>query len=224
MLLRTALANIHRDPHWWRKVLIGGALTATFVGYPWVAGYEIESLENTRKGFATPLPRWSDWANRYVIGLLAVLIDILFFVLPVFALGLLFLCGGGILAIARVGWASLLAPATLTLVLFYELAIFATGVAPIGRLIYAEDGHVEDALSRRPLREGLRPGARALYRRARLQSLPVYLPALVLIGASWLVGWPYALLLIWLALSALCYAHLVVVQLYVAADREARWV
>jgi hypothetical protein len=224
MSLRTALANVHRDPHWWRKVLIGGALTATFVGYPWVAGYEMESLENTRKGFATPLPRWSDWANRYVIGLLAALIDILFFVLPVFALGLLFLCGGGALAIAGVGRASLLAPATLALVLLYELAIFASGVAPIGRLIYAEDGRIEDALSRRPLREGTRPGARALYRRARLQSLPAYLPALLLIGASWLAGWPYALLLIWLALSALCYAHLVVVQLYVAADRDARWV
>ncbi|HEU5101169.1 MAG TPA: DUF4013 domain-containing protein [Roseiflexaceae bacterium] len=224
MNLRTALTNIHRDPHWWRKVLIGGALTATLVGYPWVAGYEVESLENTRKGFATPLPRWSDWANRYVIGLLAALIDILFFVLPVFGLGLLFLCGGGALVIAGVGWAALLAPATLVLLLLYELVVFATGVAPIGRLIYAEDGRIEDALSRRPLREALRPGARALYWRARLQSLPAYLPALLLIGASWLVGWPYALLPLWLALSALCYAHLVVVQLYVAADREARWI
>jgi hypothetical protein len=224
MFLRTALANVHRDPLWWRKVLIGGALTTTFVGYPWVAGYEMESLENTRKGFATPLPRWTDWANRYVIGLLAALIDILFFVLPVFAFGLLFLCGGGILAIAGAGWATPLALATPTLALLYDLAAFASGVAPIGRMIYAEDGRIEDALSRRPLREAIRPGARVLYRRARLQSLPAYLPALVLIGASWLAGWPYALLLIWLAFSALCYAHLVVVQLYVAADREARWV
>jgi hypothetical protein len=223
MLLRTALANVHRDPNWWRKVLIGGALTATFVGYPWVAGFEMESLENTRKGFATPLPRWSDWANRYVIGLLAAMIDILFFVLPVFALGLLFLCGGGLLAISGVGWATLLAPAAFALVLLYGLATFASGVAPIGRLIYAEDGRIEDALSRRPLREAIRPGARALYRRARLQSLPAYMPALLLIGASWLVGWPYVLLLVWLALSALCYAHLVVVQLYIDAEREARW-
>jgi len=223
MGLRTALANIHRDPHWWRKALIGGLLTATLIGYPWVAGYEMESLENTRKGFATPLPRWSDWANRYVIGLLAVLIDILFFVLPVFAFGLLFLCGGGILAIAGVGWASLLAPAGLAVVLVYELATFALGVAPIGRLIYAEDGRIEDALSRRPLREARRPGARALYRRARLQSLPAYLPALLLIGTSWLAAWPFAVLPLWLALSALCYAHLVVLPLYIAADREARW-
>jgi hypothetical protein len=223
MGISSALATIHRDPHWWRKALIGGLLTATLIGYPWVAGYEMESLENTRKGFATPLPRWSDWGNRYVIGLLAVLIDLLFFVLPVFAFGLLFLCSGGLLAIAGVGWAIVLAPAGLAVVLLYELATFASGVAPIGRLIYAEAGQIEDALSRRPLSEAVRPGARALYRRARLQSLPAYLPALLLIGAGWLAGWPYAVLPFWLALSALCYAHLVVGQLYVAADREARW-
>src|SRR5215213_9037866 len=129
MKLRRALASIHRDPDWWRTVLIGGALMATVVGYPWAAGFEIESLENTRKGFPTPLPHWSDWANRYVIGLLAVLIDIMFFVLPVFGFGLLFLCIGGILAITRVGWASWLAPAGMAALLLYQLAMFAIGVA-----------------------------------------------------------------------------------------------
>ena len=71
MTLRSALATIHRDPHWWRKMLIGGALMATVVGYPWVAGLEIESLENTRKGFPTPLPRWREWVTRYIAGLFA---------------------------------------------------------------------------------------------------------------------------------------------------------
>jgi hypothetical protein len=223
MNLRSALANIHRDPHWWRTVLIGGALMATVVGYPWVAGIEIESLENTRKGFATPLPRWNDWANRYVIGLLAVLIDIMFFVLPVFGFGLLFLCGGGILAISGIEWTTWVLPAGLVTLLLYQLAMLALGVAPVGRLIYAEAGNIEDALSTRPLREVRRPAARAIYWRARLHSLPAYLPALLLFAASWLATWPLALLLLWLGLSALCYAHLVVVQLYVVADREARW-
>ena len=223
MTLRSALSTIHRDPHWWRTVLIGGALMATVVGYPWVAGLEIESLENTRKGFATPLPRWGDWANRYVIGLLAILIDIMFFVLPVFGFGLLFLCGGGILAIIGVGWTIWLVPAGLAALLLYQLAMFAIGVAPVGRLIYAEAGNIEDALSARPLREAPRPAARAIYRHARLQSLPAYLPALLLFALSWLAAWPLALLLIWLGLSALCYAHLAVVQLYVVAEREAHW-
>jgi hypothetical protein len=221
MNLRTALTNIHRDPLWWRKILIGGALMGTVIGYPWAAGLEMESLENTRKGFATPLPAWSDWSNRYIIGLFAVLIDILYFGLPVFGIGLVFLCGGGLLAIAGVGWALWLAPAGLAVLVLYELLIFASGAAPVGRLIYAESGHLEDTLSIRALREARRPGARSVYVRARLQSLPAYLPALVLVSALWLVGWPAGLALAWLALSALFYAHLVVVQLYVAAEREA---
>ena len=223
MTLRSALSNIHRDPHWWRTVLIGGALMATVVGYPWVAGFEIQSLENTRKGFATPLPHWHDWANRYVIGLLAVLIDIMFFVLPVFGVGLLFLCGSGILAISGIAGASWLVPAGLAALLLYPLVVFALSISPVGRLIYAEAGNIEEALSARPLREARRPAARAIYRQARLQSLPAYLPALLLFAASWLTGWPLALLLLWLALSALCYAHLAVVQLYAAAAAEAHW-
>ncbi|MEO7912053.1 MAG: DUF4013 domain-containing protein [Roseiflexaceae bacterium] len=223
MTLRSAFSTIHRDPHWWRTVLIGGALMATIVGYPWVAGLEIQSLENTRKGFATPLPHWHDWANRYVIGLLAVLIDVMFFILPVFGFGLLFLCGAGILAISGIGGTSWLVPACLAALLLYLLVMFALGIAPVGRLIYAEAGNIEEALSMRPLRELRRPAARAIYRHARLQSLPAYLPALLLLAASWLVAWPLALLLLWLALSALCYAHLVVVQLYAAAAAEAHW-
>jgi len=222
MKLRSALSIIHRDPHWWRTVLIGGALMATVVGYPWVAGLEIQSLDNTRKGFATPLPRWHDWANRYVIGLLAVLIDIMFFVLPVFGFGVLFLCGWGILAISGIEGMRWLVPVGLMVLLLYPLVVFALGIAPVGRLIYAEAGNIEDALSARPLREVRQPAARAIYRQARLQSLPAYLPALLLFAASRLAAWPLALLLLWLALSALCYAHLVVVQLYAAADAEAR--
>src|SRR5690242_11299708 len=188
MKLRSALANIHRDPHWWRKVLIGGALMATVVGYPWVSGFEIESLENTRKGFPSPLPRWADWADRYVLGLLAALIDIMFFVLPVFGFGLLFLCGGSVLALSGSSITSWLVPAGLAALLLYQLAMVALGVAPLGRLIYAQAGSIEDALSARPLREALRPAARSVYLRARIRSLPAYLPALLLFAASWLLA------------------------------------
>jgi hypothetical protein len=141
----------------------------------------------------------------------------------VFGFGLLILCGGSILAITGVGWTIWLVPGGLTALLLYQLAMFAIGVAPVGRLIYAEAGNIEDALSARPLREARRPAARAIYWHARLQSLPAYLPALLLFATSWLVAWPLTLLLLWLGLSALCYAHLVVVQLYVAADAEAHW-
>ena len=227
--MRAALANIHRDRQWWRKILIGGALMLTIFGYPWAAGLVIESLDYTRKGFPTPLPPWRDWSLRYINGLFAALIDFVFFFLPILVAGLFIFCAGVVFLTAS-GPASWLAPIAIVLALF-ELAMFALGVAPVGRLIYVESGRVEDALSRRPLREALRPGAWAIYARARLSSLPAYLPLLALLFAIWAIArsafpgvWAATLLLIWLACSALLYAHLVVAQLYAAAEREAGYV
>ena len=223
MTLRTALANIHRDPLWWRKILIGGALMLTIIGYPWAAGLIIESLDNTRRGFPTPLPPWREWSMRYVIGLFAVLIDILFFGLPVLAAGLLFLCVGAFLLSSSAGSAQWLPLAGLAVIGAYELAMFLSGVSPVGRLLYAESGRIEDALSMQSLRAALRPRARGIYARARLRALPAYVPFGLLALASWLVAWPLRLALVWLALSALLYAHLAVAQLYAAAESDVRF-
>jgi hypothetical protein len=231
MDLRTALSNIHDDPLWWRKILIGGALMLTVVGYPWAEGLVVESLDNASKGFPTPLPPWREWTTRYLIGLFAVLIDFVFFVLPVFLVALLFFCVALLsLGIGRdvlLSWISLI---SVIVLVAYEAAAFASGVAPVGRLIYVEEGRPEDAMSARTLREVLHSGARRVYTRARLRSLPAYLPALLLGLACWLVAhgtFPgtalAASLLLWLALSALLYAHLVVIQLYAAAERAVRY-
>jgi uncharacterized protein DUF4013 len=228
MSLRAAIANIHNDRLWWRKMLIGGALMLTIVGYPLAEGLVVENLDNARKGFPTPLPPWREWFTRYITGLFALLIDFVFFFLPILVAGLVLFCvavvflvGGG-----ESRWLALVGVAALV----YEAAMFAIGVAPVGRLIYVEDGYAEDALSARPLREALRPGARRIYARARIQSLPAYLPALLLAVLVWLVAnsglpgaWIPALLLLWLAASALLYAHLVVVQIYALAERTARY-
>jgi Protein of unknown function (DUF4013) len=225
MSLRAAFANIHNDRLWWRKVLIGGALMLTVVGYPWAAGLVIESLDNIRKGFPTPLPPWRDWFTRYIAGLFAVLIDFVFFLLPLLIVAVLLFCVAIVFLVTSgaTGW---LVGVGAALVL-YELAIFAIGVAPVGRLIYIEQGYAEEALSARPLRVALRPGARQIYARARLQSLPAYLPVLLLAAATWaaarsdLMGaWVAVLLLLWLTTSALLYAHLVVAQIYGAADMK----
>jgi hypothetical protein len=228
MSLHAALANIHNDRLWWRKVLIGGALMLTVVGYPWAAGLVIESLDNTRKGFPTPLPPWRDWFNRYIIGLFAALIDFIYFVLPLLAAGLLLFCVAVILLSG--GDASISLAPFVALALIYELTMFAIGVAPVGRLIYVEEGLAEEALSARPLRAALHPGARSAYAGARLRSLPAYVPALLLAIAIWGAlrsdfpgAWAVALLLLWLASSALLYAHLVVAQLYAMAERIARY-
>jgi hypothetical protein len=223
--LRAALANIHNDRHWWRKLLIGGALMLTIVGYPLAAGLVIESLDNTRKGYPTPLPPWYDWFNRYIIGLFATLIDFIYFVLPLLAAGLLLFC---IAVFFLVGGGSAIALGPfVALALLYELAIFEIGVAAVGRLIYVEEGSPEQALSAQPLRAALSRNARGAYASARLRSLPAYLPALLLVAAIWGAlssgfpgAWAVALVLVWLAACAVLYAHLVVVQLYAMAERE----
>src|SRR5215207_4581268 len=140
MNLRTALANIHRDPLWWRKILIGGALMLTVVGYPWAAGLVMESLDNTRKGFPTPLPPWRDWSTRYVLGLFAVLIDVVFFAMPLFVAGLVFLCIGTLLLTTSASGSAWVLAAGLGLLVIYEVAVFAAGAAAIARLMFAEAG------------------------------------------------------------------------------------
>jgi hypothetical protein len=228
-MLRAAIANIHNDRLWWRKILIGGALSLTIFGYPWAAGLVVESLDNTQKGFPTPLPPWREWFARYVAGLFAVMIDFVFFILPLLAGGLVSFCVAVVLLLAdrSSAWLALVGG----LGLLYEVAVFAIGVSPVGRLIYVENGHAEDALGLQPLRQALRPGVRWIYARARLLSLPAYLPACLFAALVWAVassGLPGSqliiLLLLWLAASALLYAHLVVVQLYAMADRFARYV
>jgi hypothetical protein len=226
MSLRAAVANIHADRLWWRKILIGGALMLTIVGYPWAAGLVVENLDNTRKGFPTPLPPWREWSTRYITGLFAVLIDFVFFLLPLLSVGLVLFCAAMVFLVADSagGWLMVIGGG----VLLYELAMFAVGVAPVGRLIYVEHGYAEDALSARPLREALRPGVRGVYARARLQSLPAYLPGLLVAGLTWFVSsrvpgaWLLVLLLLWLFASAVLYAHLLVVQVYALAERTAR--
>lgn len=220
MNLRTALATIHRDPQWWHKILIGGALMLTVVGYPWGAGLVIESLDATRKGFPTPLPPWHAWGDRYVLGLLAVLIDLLFFGLPIFAIGLVFLCLSIIVLTANTAGAGWLGVVLLAVFGAYELAAFAASIAPIGRLRYVASGRVEDALGMATVHAALAPRARAVYGRARLQSLPAYGPALLLGIGTWLVPWPWKFLGLWLVLSALLYAHLATMQLYAAAESD----
>jgi len=230
MDLRTALGNIHRDPHWWRKVLTGGALTLTVFGTPWAAGLAVESLENVRRGYPSPLPPSVDFGGRYLIGLFALIIDFLFFAVPLFVLGMLFICGIGSMAFSQSGQVSPLisggAAAVIALIL---IVIFASSISPAGRLIYSFDGDIEQALSIATVRRAFDPQLRGAYARARLLSLVGYIPLVIILAILWLTSglvfpgsWLLTLVLLWLAGSALTYAHLVVAQLY-GDIGSARW-
>ncbi|HEX6291993.1 MAG TPA: DUF4013 domain-containing protein [Herpetosiphonaceae bacterium] len=223
--LKTALSTIHRDRQWWRKVLLGGALSLTVVGYPLVEGYQLESIENTQNGYPTPLPRWNELGTKAVQGIFAFVIDFFFFVFPVLFGGMLLLCSTLALSLAGLGGAGLQIFGTFGGVLLIGWFGFAwlSSVSPIGKRLYVSDGQPTQALSTKPLRLALDPEARAVYLQARLQSLPVYLVPLALLlvtiqSTGW-SGW-LTLLLLWLCLSALLYARLVTVQLYDAAARD----
>lgn len=229
MELRTAFRNIHGDRRWWQKTLVGGALMLTLVGFPWVAGFAVESLDNAKRNFPTPLPPWHDWSTRYIIGLLALLIDFIFFVFPVLIAGVVLLCSGLIVTITNTSIGGTLVTAVVVVLALFEMIVFAIGVSPVGRLLYVDDGRIEEAVGGRTLQRALNPAQRGTFARARLRSLVGYIPVVVLGVLLWLslrAGIPGAplitLVLLWLAASALFYAHLLVVQLYAGAARSIR--
>ena len=206
-------------------MLIGGGLWLTVVGYPIVEGYQIESIENTNNGYPTPLPRWNDLVSKAVQGLFAFVIDFFFFLFPLLFGGLLLLCSALGLSLAGIAEAGLqIFGTSLSVLLLGWLAgVWLSSISPISKRLYVSEGQPGPALSAKPLKLALEREARAVYFQARLQSLPVYVVAVALLVATiqsvnW-SGW-LSLFLLWLSLSALLYARLVVVQLYDAAARE----
>jgi hypothetical protein len=229
MDLRTAIRTVHSDPLWWRKILTGGALIMSIVGAPFAGGWIIEYIDNSRKGYSTPLPPWFDWSTRWIMGMFAWIIDFLFYVMPLMIAGVLFFCVAFSAVLSNSpGLAGQLFAVLGAILALYLTFVFLSSVSVVGRLIYVQDASPEHAMSMRAMREALRPGARAVYFRARLASLPAYLPAVALGALTFLTASRLTIpgtslivaLLIWLTLSALIYAHLIVVQIYVAAERE----
>jgi hypothetical protein len=233
--LRAALANVHADPTWWRTVLRHGALMLSLFGWPLASGLVTENLDNARQGYPTPLPPWVDLGTRYLIGLLSLMVDFVLFVLPAFVTGALFVCvilgtvfgagAGG----ERNGVFAAVSTAMVVTLGGLELLIFLSGGAALGRLAYVDDGRIEEAMGAGPLRNALGGPDRGFYMRARLESLPAYVPFVLLaLLIRWLVPQPFpgrvvvVALLAWLALSALFYAHLLVVQVYAIAEKEAQ--
>ncbi len=229
-LLRSAATTLHRDPGWLQTILIGGLLSLTLAGMPWVAGLVMESLDNSRKGYPTPLPPWYNWGTRYLIGLFALLIDFTFFILPLMAmLFFLFCFGAGVLLSGENEQRTFQFIALLTGSIggTVILLLFLSSVAPAARILYAMEGTIENALGMLPLRWTLNRAARGHFWRARLASLGGYGPAAtiaLLIAATARISFvgqtAVLIVLVWLLLSSILYAHLIVIQVYVAVEKE----
>lgn len=228
--LRAAAATVQRDPSWWQKCLLYGAAALSGFGLPLAAGFVMESFDNSRRGFPVPLPPWGDFSLRWLAGLLVLLIDFAFFVLPLLLGGMLLICGSVAMLLAGNN-----NPAAMQIVLgvlgtgagLLLGGLFLGSTAPVARLRFAREGRIEEALSVDTVRWALAPAQRELLLRARLASLPAYGPALLLGAITFTLSrlvFPAQLLALlaggWLTLAALVYAHLVVVQLYVTAERE----
>lgn len=221
--LRSALRTIHADREWWRKVLVGGALWLTIVGWPIVEGHQLESIDNSYRGFPTPLPRWNDIGTKVVIGIFAIVIDFFFFFFPILGGGMLMLCGTIAVALTASAYVQPFVFGTAILIATYIGVVWMLSVSPVAKQQYVVEGELAGVLSGALIQGQLRTPARGLYLRARLLSLPPYLLAVALFGLSlWLL--PYTVIgglaALWLAFSALVYARLVAVQLYLEATRE----
>lgn len=226
--LREAVTTVCRDRSWWLLCLGYGGAATTLIGLPLAAGFVMESMDNSRRGFPTPLPPWSDPLTRYLAGLLALLIDMTFFLFPAILGALLSFCVGITLVLtARGPDPTLVILWIMLLTAMLPVGLFMSSVAPVARLRFADEGRIERALSRDVLHWTLRSDVRLTLLRARLISLPSYLPALGLMTMAVgiirfnLPGQGLLLLaIIWLMMAALVFAHLVVVQIYVATERQ----
>ena len=221
--LGAALRTIHADRGWWAKVLVGGALWLTVLGWPIVEGHQIESLDNSQRGYPTPLPRWSELGNKALIGVFALVIDFFYFVFPILVGGVILFCGtlGASLA-ASDSIARIIAIGTVGTMVLYIAMVWLLGASPLAKQRYASDGDIQAALNGGLPGEILRSTGRGVYLRARMLSAPPYLIGIALAGlALWLVDRTAmgALVVLWVALSALVYARLVTIQLYLAATR-----
>ncbi len=222
--LGAAVRTVHADPDWWRKVLVGGALWLTVVGWPSVEGHQLESLENSQRGFPTPLPRWHGLTDKAVIGVFALVIDFFYFVFPLLVGGMILFCIGLAAALSGAGNAArYVVWGTAAVIVLYLLAVWLSGASAVAKQHYVKAGDMQRAISTGVIRETLSAPARGPYLQARLHSLPPYAVAAAGLLLAWMLFDRSALagsLLGWLGLSALVYARLVAVQLYLAASQD----
>ena len=228
--LSTALRTIHADRDWWKKILLGGALWLTVIGWPVVEGHQLESIENSQNGFPTPLPRWNDPGSKAVVGIFALIIDFFYFLFPLLLGGIILFCGALAAGLAgNNGAVRVIALSILSGMALYVAVVWLAGASAVAKQRFVTEGDLPDGLSGKLVGEIIRSPARRIYLRARLLSLPPYLLATGLLVLSiWVFGQSVlgGFLVVWLSLSTLVYARLVTIQLYLAAIRAAelrRW-
>ncbi len=225
--LRQALTTVFSDRQWPLKIAIGGGFMLTIIGIVLPQGFLIEHLDNSRRGYRSPLPGWRQWSDKAVMGMLATMFDFVYFLLPIIAAMMALFCA--IIPIlfsdsmASV-WATRLIMAVLGGII---LLSFSLSFSPLAKIYFAKDGDVEQNVGRKMLTRARNPLTRHLYRQARVASLPAYGPAgisaaglFMLIQRSTSNVW-LTLGVAWLTASLFFMAWLITGQIYLAAVEVA---
>ena len=72
-----AFAFVTEDEEWLKKILIGGLIIwIPIIGQLAIYGYTFETARNVAQGHPRPLPDWTDFGNKLMKGLYAIIIQI----------------------------------------------------------------------------------------------------------------------------------------------------
>lgn len=218
--LRNSTALVFADHRWPLKIGIGGLLMLTLLGFVLPQGFIIEHLDNSRRGYRTPLPFWRLWGDKAIMGLLAFIFDAVYFGAPLVVAGLLTLCAAPLATLRQgqsVNWVLLIFGVVAA---GLWLVSFCLSLSPLAKVSFSREGDLEQGFGRRVFQRALDPLNRRLYFNIRLATVPLYLPAALVA-----VGWGFAirqsgtsmwliLLLSWLLCCTLFWAWLIVAQMY----------
>lgn len=88
------------DEKWVEKILIGGALNVIPIINLFSLGYTLESMRAGTRGEMT-LPVWEDWGDKFIAGLMVLVISFVYMLIP----GLIMLLGvaGGVMGMRYYG-------------------------------------------------------------------------------------------------------------------------
>ena len=224
--LSASIKLIFTDRQWPLKLGIGGLLLISGIGLVFPYGLLIEHLDNSRRGFRVPLPPWRQWGDKAVLGTLALIFDFTYFVLPLICMILLIFCAIFPLLFQNnvPVFGTWIAVGGLVGVWLWS---FMLSLSPISKVYFSHDGELESHLGRKALSRSLNSLVRAIYFKARLVTIPLYLPAIIIGWIIWntIQSTQSSALVVaglcWLLGCSLFWAWLIVGQVYLHAVEQA---